>query len=232
MTAPLRLALFDCDGTLVDSQFAILAAMAEACRAHGIAAPEPSAIRRVIGLPLVEAVGRLRPDLDEATRHTVAASYREAFASQRRDDREAEPLYPGIREALDRLDAAGVLLGIATGKSGRGLRAVLDGHGLTGRFVTLQTADHGPGKPHPAMVHRALTEAGVTPDAAVMIGDTVFDVQMARAARISALGVAWGYHAPAELGSAGAARIVFDTTEMVVGLFELLRIQTGEAVSG
>ncbi len=208
MSGSLRLALFDCDGTLVDSQFLITESMTAAFAAHGLGAPDPAALRRLVGLPLLRAVALLRPDLDPDRRAGVAERYREAFADLRRRGEPAEPLFPGIRDALDALEAAGVLLGVATGKSRRGLDAVLEHHGLTSRFVTLQTADIGPGKPHPEMVLRALAETGAAAADTVVIGDTVYDIQMARNARVASVGVSWGYHAVAELEEAGADRIV------------------------
>lgn len=208
MSGPLRLALFDCDGTLVDSQFAILDAMTSAWAAHGLGEPDPQEVRRMVGLPLVQAVALLLPDLDPDKHVDVAESYKEAFAALRRRGDLHEPLFPGIRDSLDALEAQGVLLGVATGKSRRGLDAVLAHHGLADRFVTLQTSDIGPGKPHPDMVHRALAETGVNFADTVVIGDTTYDIQMARNARVASVGVSWGYHAVAELEAAGADRIV------------------------
>ncbi len=115
-----------------------------------------------------------------------------------------QPLFDGIADLLGGLRQAGWLLGIATGMSDRGLTHCLAAHGLTDHFVTLQTADRHPSKPHPAMLEAALAEAGAEPAQAVMIGDTAFDMQMARDAGVGALGVDWGYHEPDELRAAGA----------------------------
>ncbi|WP_029009733.1 HAD-IA family hydrolase [Azospirillum halopraeferens] len=225
MASSLHLALFDCDGTLVDSQHLIVAAMAAAWRLHGLDAPEAQAVRRVVGLPLERAIALLLPDLPEERHGAIAGSYRDAFFDLRRSE-PPEPLFPGIRATLDVLDAAGVLLGVATGKSRRGLLAVLEAHGLRHRFVTLQTADVVPGKPHPEMVRRALAETGVDTAGAVMIGDTTYDIQMARAARIPSVGVSWGYHAVPELVAAGAARIVGDGAAVAGAVLELLNGDT------
>ncbi len=103
---------------------------------------------------------------------------------------------------------------MATGKARRGLLAVLEQHGLETRFATLQTADVGPGKPHPAMLERAMAEVGVAPSDTVMIGDTSFDMLMARSAGASAIGVSWGYHPVAELEAAGAHSIVGHFNEL------------------
>ncbi len=218
----LKLVLFDCDGTLVDSQHAIVHAMAVAWAEHGFGAPDPTAVRRLVGLPLAQAIGLLRPELDEAGMEAVAASYKRAFAAQRREGEALEPLFPGVLEALAALEAAGALIGVATGKSRRGLDAVLKGHGLTGRFVTLQTSDVGPGKPHPDMVFRALAETGASAAATVVVGDTTFDMQMAKNAKVGAIGVTWGYHDPEELTAAGAHHLVTHGTQVAPAALSLL----------
>lgn len=207
-TAPLRLALFDCDGTLVDSQHAIVAAMEEACRTVGLTPLDAPAVRRIIGLSLPHAVAELFPDHDAALRAEIVEEYKQAFHRNRSSGVHVDPLYPGILDALAALEAEGTLLGVATGKSRRGLDAVLAHHGLADRFVTLHTADDGPGKPAPDMVLRALSATGVAPAGAVMIGDTVFDIAMARNAGIASIGVAWGYHHVTDLQEAGADRLI------------------------
>lgn len=214
MTARLRLALLDCDGTLVDSQHSIVAAMAAAWAACGLGEPDPVAVRRAVGLPLGEAVARLLPGRPAADHAAIGARYREAFFELRRSGDLREPLYPGVTEALDALQTNGLLLGIATGKSRRGLVATLERYELLDRFVTLQTADDGPGKPNPDLALQAVAEAGVEPADAVMIGDTVFDMEMARAAHLRALGVAWGYHDTTELRAAGADAIAEDFADV------------------
>lgn len=222
----LRLALFDCDGTLVDSQHAIVAAMEAGFAVAGLPAPEANAVRRVVGLPLVEAVARLLPAGEPRLHVEIAEAYKVAFQDNRLKGRHPEPLYPGVRAALDALEAEGLLLGIATGKSRRGLLATLQHHGLLERFVTLQTSDLLPGKPHPDMVHHAMAEAGVDRTGTVVIGDTTFDVLMARNAGVPCVGVTWGYHAGAELTASGAARLVDafgDVPAAVLGLLDAAR---------
>jgi phosphoglycolate phosphatase len=206
--ASLRLAVFDCDGTLVDSQHTIFAAVRAAFESLGALPPLPEIARRVIGLPLLDAMAALVPagaGLDPAV---LTARYKEAFIAARARPDFEEPLFPGAVEALDALEAEGYLLGIATGKGLRGLERTLAHHGLWGRFATVQTSDSGPGKPHPDMLLRALAETGTEAGACVMIGDTTFDMQMARAAGAKALGVSWGYHGRTELEAAGAHAIV------------------------
>jgi phosphoglycolate phosphatase len=206
----LRLVMFDCDGTLVDSQHVIFAAMNHAFEQHGIACPEIDAVRRVVGLGLVEAVEVLVPQMDRHAHLTLAQAYKDAFGQLRHDPAHAEPLFPGVREALEALANAGYLLGVATGKSQRGLASTLNLHGMRDLFVTLQTTDDAPSKPHPGMLENALRYTGVRREDTVMIGDTVFDIQMARNAGVHPLGVSWGYHLSDELTEAGALHVLGD----------------------
>ncbi|UCH72720.1 MAG: HAD-IA family hydrolase [Rhodospirillales bacterium] len=203
-----RLVVFDCDGTLVDSQHNIVAAMTEAWRAFGLEPVNGAAVRRVVGLPLVEAIALLFPEGERRDHITLSDLYKDAFRTLRQQSDHHEPLYPGAIETLDSLEDDGILLAVATGKSRRGLDATLDRHGLTGRFTVLKTADDAPGKPNPDMLLAAMDETGASPGTTVMIGDTVFDIEMAINARTPAIGVSWGYHEPAELISAGASEIV------------------------
>lgn len=203
-----RLVVFDCDGTLVDGQHAISAAMADAFRFHRMASPDPSVIRRVVGLPLVEAVARLAPGAESRLCSALALTYKESFQRLRQSPDYFEPLFPGVPEVLEQLQELGYVLGIATGKSTRGLTATLERHGLSGHFAVLKTSDDGPGKPDPHMLLCAMSDTGAVPGTTVMIGDTVFDMEMARGARVPAIGVAWGYHESAELTAAGAVAVV------------------------
>jgi len=211
--APLRLVVFDCDGTLVDSQSRIVASAAAAWQAVGRPAPPAEAIRRFIGLPLEEAIRRLAPDWAAADHERASHAYRVAFASEALRAAE-EPLYPGALEALARLEEEGALLGVATGKGSAALAETLGRHDLLHRFVTVQTADHGPGKPNPDMLHRAMDETGAEPAHTIMVGDTTYDMEMARNAGVQALGVAWGYHPASELVEAGAEHVVKDYPEL------------------
>ncbi len=209
MTHPFRLIVFDFDGTLVDSLQFIVTAASRAFEDQGFPAPEPAAIQRIVGLRLEAAVARLLPDSEDmATAERIVAAYRAVFQDMRARNLVDEPLYPGVRETLALLNRPEVCLGIATGKSRRGLVSSLERHDLSGLFVTLQTADDGPGKPHPEILHRAMSEAGAEPEETVMIGDTSYDMEMAVNAGVSALGVAWGYHDAEELRASGAAHIV------------------------
>jgi len=217
-----QLIVFDYDGTLVDSQHLITRAMAEAFAGHGLVPPPVEAVRRVVGLTLERAVANLLPDPeDTATAARVAERYRQAFFALRSAPDCYEPLFPGVREALSLLGQGEVRLGIATGKARRGLMASLERHGLESHFVTLQTADTAPSKPHPEMLNRAMSDAGTGQEETVLIGDTTYDMEMAGNAGISGIGVAWGYHDPEELRRCGAAAIVQSFAELPAILSEL-----------
>lgn len=214
-----RLAVFDCDGTLADGEANICRAMESAYAGAGLVAPSRVAIRRIVGLSLVEAVAVLAPDGDEALHHALAADYKTAFQRMRlAGELEVEPLYDGLVAVLDALVWDGWRLGVATGKSDRELDHLLAHHGLSDRFVTLQTADRHPSKPHPAMLEAAMAQAGVAPHMTVMIGDTSYDMAMARAAGARAVGVSWGYHDAATLRDAGAEAIADDAAALLAYL--------------
>jgi phosphoglycolate phosphatase len=209
-----RLALFDCDGTLVDSQLAICAAMAECFAAAGLPDPGAVATRRVVGLSLVEAVAMLHPSGTADLHRTMAQDYKRAFQRARGAGLVAEPLFDGMTDAIEAISASGWLLGVATGKSDRGLGFCLAHHGIADRFVTLQTADRHPSKPNPSMVLQAMAEAGAGPGTTVVIGDTSFDIAMAKAAGAAAIGVAWGYHDRADLLAEGADLVAEHPSEL------------------
>lgn len=209
----LRLVIFDVDGTLVDSQAEILASMRAAFEGAGLAAPPREAVLGIVGLSLPVAISRIAPELDAPLVARLVEDYKAAFFKLRMQGC-AAPFYPGARAALDRLAAReDLLLGIATGKSARGLASILDGHGIAGHFVTRQVSDHHPSKPHPSMVQAALSETGVHPRDAVMFGDTSFDMDMGRAAGVHTLGAAWGYHGRAGLGAADHVIEEFDALD-------------------
>jgi phosphoglycolate phosphatase len=199
-----KIAIFDCDGTLVDSQANICMAMEHAFEGAGRTPPLRQDIRRVVGLSLVESMRVLLPHADDKSHDELAEHYRGAFLNLRNNGLVDEPLYDGMAALLSELDEDGWNLGVATGKSDRGLIRCLDHHAITGLFVTLQTADRHPSKPHPSMVYQALADAGADARNAVVIGDTVYDIHMGRAAGTRTVGVNWGYHRVAELREAGA----------------------------
>lgn len=210
-----RLCVFDCDGTLVDSQHAIGACMSVAFALNGLPRPDQDSVRRVVGLSLRDAVTVLAPDADPVIWQRLATDYAAAFADLRGSGAAIDPLYPGVLDGLDAIEATGWLLGMATGKSQRGARATLHGHGLLDRFVTIQTADVAAGKPSPEMVLRAMADTGADAASTAVVGDTVYDMQMAREAGVLAIGVAWGYHAGDELLAAGAGTVVQSFAELL-----------------
>lgn len=209
-----RLAVFDCDGTLVDGQSHVCDAMERGFAQAGLARPPRHEILRGVGLSLPVAVRRLAPDGTPEQHELAVAAYRASFRAAREQGRISEPLFGGIADLLHDLHRCGWRLGVATGKSDRGLKHCLAVHGLTELFCTLQTADRHPSKPHPSMLEQAMAEAPASPDATVVIGDTAYDIEMANAAGARAIGVAWGYHLPEELIEAGAEAIAQTPAEL------------------
>jgi phosphoglycolate phosphatase len=206
----MKLILFDVDGTLMDSQHMICAAMDMAFRGQGLPCPAPDAVRAIIGLSLENAMRRLSAGEDHPIDGLVAG-YKEAFSTMRQAGEWKAPLYPGARAAIESLHLRDdVVLGVATGKSRRGVAAMVETHALEGVFTIIQTADTSPSKPHPGMVLNAMRETGIEPENTVVIGDTVFDMEMARNAGASAIGVSWGYHPAANLRAAGARAVLDD----------------------
>lgn len=219
---PLRLVIFDVDGTLVDSQSDILGAMQLSFAAEGLETPSRSDILGVVGLSLDVLMPRLAPEADAQRLARLVQGYKDAYMALRSEQGGAvsSPFYPGAREVLETLQAMpDVLLGVATGKSRRGLDKLIEAHGLEGIFVTQQVADFHPSKPNPSMLLQALSETGVQAADAVMLGDTSFDMEMAQAAGVAGIGVSWGYH-PAE--RLGAARHMVESFDAVPPLLDRL----------
>lgn len=204
MADGIKFVVFDCDGTLVDSGHVIVATMAAAWAEEGLPPPDAAAVRHLVGLPLVEAIANLHPEGEDGDHVRLAEHYKRVFTEARIGDRHDEPLFPGCLDVLERLAADGFVLGVATGKGRRGLRHSLDKHGIGDFFTVLKTADDGPGKPNPDILLDAMDEIGAAPWNTVVIGDTIYDVTMARRAKAHAIGVGWGYHPAEDLSRAGA----------------------------
>jgi phosphoglycolate phosphatase len=209
-----RLAVFDCDGTLVDGQASICEAMDSGFAAAGLPAPNHHDVRRIVGLSLPQAIRLLAPEAVQADQAQIVEGYKQAFRASRSQGRLQEPLFAGMAELIADLRRDGWLLAVATGKSDRGLQSCLAVHGISDHFVSLQTADRHPSKPHPAMLQAAMADALARPENTVMIGDTSFDMDMARAGNVRAIGVDWGYHTVAELRTAGAVAVATSTRHL------------------
>ncbi len=209
----MRLLVLDVDGTLVDSQALIVEAQVRAFAACGLPAPTRERSLSIVGLSLAEAftalVGPKGPVAD------LAEAYKLAFGALRADPSWSEPLFPGAAALIDRLRGRhDIRLGIATGKSRRGVSYLVHRFGWEGAFATIQTADDAPSKPDPAMLLQAMAEAGVDAASTTMVGDTSFDMGMARAAGARAIGVSWGYHPVTALREAGAERVIASFEEL------------------
>lgn len=220
----LKLAVFDVDGTLVDSQGDILASMQAAFASVDVALPPKAQVLSIVGLSLPQAMAQLVPEVGETIRDQMVEAYKDSYADLRRKGGHS-PLYDGISDLLGRLAKLdNLLLGIATGKSRRGLTALLEGLDLPAQFITTQVADDHPSKPHPSMLQATLRESGAEAAHAVMIGDTSFDMDMAHAAGFKAIGVGWGYHNDKALAHADAlvhdAGALEQAIEQLLGGFE------------
>ena len=209
----IKLAIFDCDGTLVDSGATIHAALRTTFDAHGLHCPPRDVTKKVIGLSLERAMAALVPEADH---DALSSTYRDAFIAMRGAGQVEEPLFDGIVDLLDAMESDGWVLGVATGKSERGLRHCLNGHGLLERFVTLQTSDRNPSKPHPSMALSAMAEAGAVPGQTIFIGDTGWDMGCARNAGVGAIGAGWGYHDVDELEAEGAHGVAQAPGDVIV----------------
>ena len=224
MSARSRLVIFDVDGTLVDSQADIVAAMDHAFACAGHPPPPRHATLAIVGLSLDVAIARLAPALPPGMHRQMEGWYKQAYIGTRAKAVAAasSPLYPHVIEVLSALHAMPeTRLGVATGKSRRGLDKLLEAHRLGRYFVTRQVSDRHPSKPHPSMLRAALAETGVAARDAVMVGDTTFDMEMAAAAGLPFIGVGWGYHNPRRLsGAAGILHDFRDLPDMLNAVWE------------
>ena len=205
-----KLVVWDVDGTLVDSRETIFEGAKGAFAMLGEPEPTYDAVRQIVGLDLREGLGVLLPHLSAADLDRAVDAYRQAFQGRVQQPGFADPLYEGAAATLDRLRADGWKVAMATGKSRRGVEAVLSMHGWADLFDSTHCSDDGPGKPHPAMLFEAMRALGCGPDRTIMIGDTAHDMRMAKAAGAYAQGVSWGFHTRDEVAAGGADHVADD----------------------
>ena len=205
-----RAIVFDWDGTLADSTALIAGSLQRACAAIGCAVPSDADARFVIGLGLADALAHVAPGLDVARLRALTMHYRRHYL-----DAEATiPLFDGASALLEALDAAGFLLGVATGKTRAGLDRAIAAHGLGGRFHATRCADEGYPKPHPDMLLALMDRLGVQPVETLMIGDTTHDLDLARNAGARAVAVAYGAHDVEGLQSREPLALVHSIAEL------------------
>lgn len=217
---PLELAIFDFDGTLVDSQHNIVQSMHHAFEVNDLPLPSHEDILGIVGLHLAECMRILAPDADETLIRKLVEGYSDSYRSRRISGNHTPPLYPHTREILDDLDARGVMLAVATGKSRRGLTHNLQVHNLSTLFVETRTSNDGPGKPNPDIILDICANLNLPVDHCVMIGDTTYDIEMAAHAKMPSIGVSWGYHRSERLIEAGAYAILDRWTDLNTALQE------------
>ena len=213
----MKLVLFDCDGTLVDSGKLIHEVMARTFEKHGYERPHYDATKSIIGLTLDTAIARIMgvEEIDEQIR-AMTQHYKDLYSPVRAEPGFQEPLYDGVAEMIETLAAReDVMIGAVTGKSRRGLDLIRSSHGFDSVFFVSRTADDCPSKPHPAMVLECCAEAGVDASDTIVIGDSVYDMMMAKSAGAMALGVSWGYGETEALQAAGADVIVHEVPHIL-----------------
>lgn len=219
----MRLVVFDLDGTLIDSEALIVGTVGEAFRAVDEPVPDEQAIRAISGITARDAIAILAPSADPARVEVLLESYITHYGRRTAAAREA--MFEGALAALDLLQAApDTILAVATGKGYAGAVTLLEHHGIIGRFNSIETPTHNRGKPDPQMLHTAMAKAGVSAARTAMVGDTVHDMRMARAAGVKAVGVAWGYHEAADLREAGADVVVREFSELGARIDDLIGV--------
>lgn len=216
----MRLVIFDLDGTLIDSEALIVETVTDCFNAVNEPPPDEHTIRSISGITARDAMVILAPNATPERGEIILQSYREHYLRNAGVSR--EPMFAGAMEALDRLQAdPETILAVATGKGYRGAVTLLERHGIIGRFHSIETPDHNRGKPDPQMIATAMDKAGAVRGQTVMIGDTIHDMRMAKAAGVGAIGVAWGYHEIAELKAQGADIVIDDFSQLDAAVKEL-----------
>lgn len=208
--------IFDMDGTLVDSQAHIVHMMQSLFEEKGLPSPSPQDVRHTIGLSLADAMRVLMPDADAEVWQNMAVQYKQAYrAWVQTEAHQPESLYPETIELLAALSIRPVTCSVATGKSFRGVNRVFGIHGIGRYFSSVQTADTHPSKPNPSMIEEILSGSYIPKSRTLMIGDTTFDMEMAKNAGVVAVGVSWGYHSVDHLRASGADKIVETWSELL-----------------
>jgi len=211
------LAVFDIDGTLVDSRASIHRACCEAARELGLPEPSYDRVRQIVGLTLDKALHVLEPGLTLAELADFVAAFQASFRTMYEAGHE-EPLYPGVMDTLRRLKRDGWRLSLATGQNRRGVARNLARPEWSELFLSSHCAADGPGKPDPAMLFAAMTACGADAASTVMIGDTSHDILMALNAGVHPLGVGWGFHTHEEQAAAGACHVAVDCPDLEAAL--------------
>jgi phosphoglycolate phosphatase len=191
-----KLLIFDWDGTLCDSLSRISYCVVLAAEENGFFLPKSIDPREVIGLGLYESFQVLFDKASDEQITAMCASYSRNFI---RVDNDPSPFFDGTLDALNDLKKAGYHLAIATGKSRKGLNRALLAKELTSFFDASRCSDETASKPNPLMLYEILDEINILPEHAIMIGDTVYDLEMATNAGIPSIGVNYGAHSPKRL---------------------------------
>ncbi len=186
-----KLVIFDWDGTVMDSVGRIVSSMQAAANSSGIAIPTEQAVKDIIGLSLDKALDKLFPQADEQQRLALVDGYRDQYVTLNKTE---TPLFSGAEHLLNELRDTGHYLAVATGKARRGLNRVFESTALGDRFHTSRCADEAESKPSPDMIHQIMTELSVEPEQTIMIGDSMYDMEMARSAGVARIGVTHGVH--------------------------------------
>lgn len=212
-----KVVIFDWDGTVVDSVEHIASSLHGAATELGFPAREMEAYRDIIGLGIIEALQKLYPGLDMDDINAIREGYARYFFSQQTTP---QNIFPGIETLLTDLGVAAEGLAVATGKSRRGMDRALESTGLGPRFAITRCADETRSKPDPTMLREIVAHFGIAAEDAVMIGDTVYDMEMAQRVGMPAIGVEWGVHQRDRLAAFSPAAIVSD----VDGLRQALKL--------
>ena len=206
----MKLALFDCDGTLVDSGKLIHEVMSRTFVHHGLERPAYETTKSIIGITLDSAIARImgQEEVDDRVL-AMTEHYKDIYAPTRSEPEFREPMFEGIAEMMSVLRSRDdVVIGAVTGKDRRGLNLIIDSHNFHKTFVVSRTASDCPSKPDPAMVLECCAETGIDPSETIVIGDAIYDILMAKSAGAKAVGVSWGYGSVDELRASGADVIV------------------------